>query len=745
MLVSGLSLLTVIFSVAAQDLSIQYVGIWSQFERATPATSPNMQGRLVTVHWKNVEPEKGLYYWDEVNLRLLDQAELNMGIGLRVYTGPDTPAWVYAEGVPEIRLNCSNPNEHSHDCWEDASFPYYPDPLYQELYFGFIREFHNHLETLPSIVRDKIIFIQAMYGSTGDVTPWHGYPICPDSLPDCYIDDNSEEFLEYVRFTNLVFYTEYQPTQPRIHLILNGGGALDDWNWENIPEHWLKRGMASHGYQLNAERETEEEYMAQARGDVDGYQIRIRGENSDDTTEDGWWQEAIPWNTMAHMAWLANFGLDFHEINEPYISSPMLQPAFQFFNRQVTNKRLEYASGGFCYMRQELDSSDTVLFPEEVFGKAKQSNADRMVAIAESFASQGARQEDPGHGTGIPMNNRDAKALNDVGWDIHRGNYESNIYQLDPEGTSKGMWRVGNGTQELFGRFARRFDQESDLHTMRFQLNRSLWEGLPISQEKELVVRLAYFDSGVGVFQVKYDGQMRIDEDEHSLACDFHCMRVEKNNSGLWQVAEWRISDAAFGQGGPYHADIWIQSVDDEDDIFGMLEVFDPSVAFNTPLQRFRNYFPVSSTYVNVHQEDENQSSEPALYVKHDNKISYLRFASIQPDCEVDQVFLKLWMTGDHNEETTITMHKTVTEWEEETVTWNSRPELSEAVASFDNLPAEFQLFVNIDITDVFLADPDLITGFALTASEDTTGQIKFKEQRDPSGKTTRLVVKCKK
>ena len=37
-----------------QDLSIQYVGIWSQFEHATPVTSPNMQGRLVTVHWKNV-------------------------------------------------------------------------------------------------------------------------------------------------------------------------------------------------------------------------------------------------------------------------------------------------------------------------------------------------------------------------------------------------------------------------------------------------------------------------------------------------------------------------------------------------------------------------------------------------------------------------------------------------------------------------------------------------------------------
>ena len=85
---------------------------------------------------------------------------------------------------------------------------------------------------------------------------------------------------------------------------------------------------------------------------------------------------------------------------------------------------------------------------------------------------------------------------------------------------------------------------------------------------------------------MKYDGLLRIHEDEDSLACDFHCMRVEKTNSGklekaqyydalqgLWQVAEWRIKDAAFGQAGPYHADIWIQSVDDEDDIFGMLEV----------------------------------------------------------------------------------------------------------------------------------------------------------------------------
>ena len=75
-------------------------------------------------------------------------------------------------------------------------------------------------------------------------------------------------------------------------------------------------------------------------------------------------------------------------------------------------------------------------------------------------------------------------------------------------------------------------------------------------------------------------------------------------------------------------------------------------------------------------------------------------------------------------------IQKTLSDWEEDTLTWNSRssesnldqytylpnklvylyvllrPELSEAVASFDNLPVEFQLFINIDMTELFLADP---------------------------------------
>ena len=79
-----------VFCSPLQDQSIQYAGIWSQYNSASPVTSPNMRGRLVTVQWDQVrtfwtielfiwticqvEPDKGLYDWNDLDHRLLDQA-----------------------------------------------------------------------------------------------------------------------------------------------------------------------------------------------------------------------------------------------------------------------------------------------------------------------------------------------------------------------------------------------------------------------------------------------------------------------------------------------------------------------------------------------------------------------------------------------------------------------------------------------------------------------------------------------
>ena len=42
---------------------------------------------------------------------------------------------------------------------------------------------------------------------------------------------------------------------------------------------------------------------------------------------------------------------------------------------------------------------------------------------------------------------------------------------------------------------------------------------------------------------------------------------------GLWRVEEWEVEDSVLGGGGPRGADLWIQSVDEEDDVFALIEV----------------------------------------------------------------------------------------------------------------------------------------------------------------------------
>ena len=85
--------------------------------------------------------------------------------------------------VPEIRLNCSNPNEHSHDCWADASFPYYPDPLYQV-----ILTFQSIWYFAPAVHHSSVWPIKHVFGRCSGIvfwvhpwvpcTPWNPSQLC---------------------------------------------------------------------------------------------------------------------------------------------------------------------------------------------------------------------------------------------------------------------------------------------------------------------------------------------------------------------------------------------------------------------------------------------------------------------------------------------------------------------------------------------------------------------------------------
>jgi len=709
-----------------EDPTIAYTGLWSQTGWADQRDAPNIQGVMFTARWAALQPTKDKYDWSEFDKSILDITERNLGISLRIYTGQAAPHWLYDEGVPEVKLNCS---AGCHDADEAVSFPYYPDAIYQDLYFRFITVFREHLETLPIAIRRHIVFIQAMYGTTGDITPWHGVPTDPQ-FQNC--TEHSEEFVAYVKLTTSHFCNEYASTSPNIKLLLNRRADLDEFYEETCPKHWMKEGMVSHGYQLNEELDAEERYMDYLRSDVDGFPIRGRGENAQDTTEDGWWQQAIASNFMAHMAWMLYFGLDFHELSNPYISEEYLQPAFEFFNRHVTDKNTDYAVGGFCYLRKELDSSDILSYPEEVFGTAKSRNKERMIAIAEANAEYGAKQEDPDHGTGIPMHQRDADRLNDVGWMIHRGNYEANLIQIDADSTSVGRWRVGNGSIELYGRFARSFENSSGKNEMYFSLNSLIWNGLPLTEKRDLAIRVAYFDEGFGLWKLKYDGMGELDQQ----GCASFCFRVKKENTMQWKEVTWVVADGYFGGRGKGGADIWLESGDDEDDVFGMVEVFDPEIKFNSHRHEFQNIYSEAAAYVDATKPDTVFAEAKELYIRMDKRIAYFKFPEKNAECTSEQIFLKMWPSEGATQLRELTIHRTLENWDVTTLSWNTKPKISEPLISFRL--ENGTLFTNVDLTEFFEADPTLLTGFALTTLNNDSGQVKLHHK---GLKETRIVI----
>jgi len=154
----------------------------------------------------------------------------------------------------------------------------------------------------------------------------------------------------------------------------------------------------------------------------------------------------------------------------------------------------------------------------------------------------------------------DPDALNDVGWEIYRGNYEHFLEQIDPAATSVGLWRVGPKDQP-FGRYARGFEHATGKAALFYRFDpRFLTSGA----DRRAEVRVVYFDGGSGRWALRYhasDGTMK------------QAAEVQKKNTGRWQEIIVPIDGASFGGQGPRGCDLQLQNPDTEDDIFHLVEV----------------------------------------------------------------------------------------------------------------------------------------------------------------------------
>ena len=173
-----------------------------------------------------------------------------------------------------------------------------------------------------------------------------------------------------------------------------------------------------------------------------------------------------------------------------------------------------------------------------------------MLAIAAAFASRGAALEDPASAAKLGnAGDYHRKGMNDVGWNIWRGNYGYRLEQLAPSATSVGWWRVGPHSQR-FGRFARGFHHASSRDAMSFALATTMLGGLPLAPAAATPVSLRVIWYGgapngtatnvsFGSFTLRYDSQHGCKTAES----------VEVKSSGVWEERTVAVGDAGFARG----------------------------------------------------------------------------------------------------------------------------------------------------------------------------------------------------
>jgi hypothetical protein len=552
-----------------------YPGIWGIWGGGSSAEGkPWLKGHLVTVGWDEIEPVDGQFDWSKLDRKLAKVTGEGLYVMAMVYGGRQSPEWIYAAGVPRVETDLNG----------GTSFPYYlsdtngdgdgDDPGEFRFYFKrMIAAAASHLDELNNDATadtyHRIVGIQGPIGASGDPQPyeretgdvagsngWFGEGTPYAISKDAWTAYQQEMFLFY--------YDQYQATSPRIHTLLNiaDDAEMYAWGLANLPGVWVKFGRVGDRYQRNREYNDPSASSGSwlwepVREFRDGVAHRSRAEM--DLTHLGWFTAAPSWNMYWTNLWDLHTGLDMHNIVKEDLENPAYEEAFAFFSKYAGYKDPRDSIGAWVALRDGLDASDNARFPEHVYGlELGGRNKQRYLNIAEAFARYGARQDDP-----EAANKTSYDALNDVGWGIYPGNYQMWLYQIDPEATSQGLWRVGP-IEQPYGRFARRFDNAAGKSAMYFDIDNRFFFGQPLGGAYPITIRVVYLDEGTGRWALQYDAR----DDSRKTA-----LTVDKSNTGQWKEVTVTVDDGDFGNRGERGSDLALVSVDGEDDTFHMIEV----------------------------------------------------------------------------------------------------------------------------------------------------------------------------
>jgi hypothetical protein len=131
------------------------------------ATNPNLAGVVLVYYWSQIEPQKGVFDWSQIQSDMAPWIAAHKKIILRIstagaaswnppYSGDGTPAWVYADGARSITDN-------------GETIPVYWDPAYLTDYESFVEALGAEFDGNPNLA-----FIEPGVGMGGETLPETG-------------------------------------------------------------------------------------------------------------------------------------------------------------------------------------------------------------------------------------------------------------------------------------------------------------------------------------------------------------------------------------------------------------------------------------------------------------------------------------------------------------------------------------------------------------------------------------------
>jgi len=163
----ALSLMVGLFGgtgAGAQTTNFRGIYEFAGNNSATDATDPDLAGVVLTYYWSQIEPQKGVFDWSQIESDMAPWIAAHKKIILRIstsgaaswdppYSVDGTPAWVYTDGARAIVDN-------------GETIPVYWDQGYLSDYESFVQAFGAEFDGNPNLA-----FIEPGIGMGGETLP----------------------------------------------------------------------------------------------------------------------------------------------------------------------------------------------------------------------------------------------------------------------------------------------------------------------------------------------------------------------------------------------------------------------------------------------------------------------------------------------------------------------------------------------------------------------------------------------